>query len=158
MNSLTQTLNNMELESDEEELSQYFGGIYMIWKDENPIYINSFIYEDFEANTEYKADKKLWENIQEDFIKNPFSELNQEIGDVLEIEIQIVDCHLFNEDETYENIKEMLENELRIYQLSHLDNDENVIKKRKDNYNMTDLLDALDDCLEMDELFGEEDE
>ena len=97
-------------------------------------------------------------NIQEDFIKNPFSELNQEIGDVLEIEIQIVDCHLFNEDETYENIKEMLENELRIYQLSHLDNDENVIKKRKDNYNMTDLLEALDDCLEMDELFGEEDE
>ena len=136
----------MELESDE-ELPQYFGGIYTIWKEENPIYVNYFIYEDYKVNTEYKADNKLLEKHKKDFRKNPFSELNESIDDIDNIEIEIVDCHLFNEDEPYEYIKDILKKELRIYQLSYLDNDENVIKKKKDNYNMTDLLDALETCL-----------
>ena len=158
MNSLTNNLSNMDLSNDDEELPQYFGGIYTIWKGQMPIYVNYFIYEDYEANTEYKADLKLWESHSEDFRKNPFSELNQAIKNIDDknIEIQIVDCHLFNNDEVYVNIKGMLKDELRIYQLSHSDNNENVIKKRKDNYNMTDLLEALETCLFMDEIFGEE--
>ena len=76
----------------------------------------------------------------------------------LNIEIQIIDCHLFKEEEDHDDVIDMLENELRIYQLSHLDNDNNVIKKRKDTYNMRELLESLEQCLEIDELFGEEEE
>ena len=56
----------------EDETPVYFGGIYTIWKANNPIYINYFIYKDYEANTEYKADKLLWEQHSEDFIQNRF--------------------------------------------------------------------------------------
>ena len=83
--------------------------------------------------------------------------MNQEIENIADIEIEIIESHLFN-DEEYENVKEMLEDELEIHQMSRMSNDENVVKKRKDAYNMTDLMEALEYCLEMDELFGEEDE
>ena len=152
IDTLCDDLSNMQMEDDE----QYFGGIYAIWKGNNPIYINYFIYEDYEVNTEYKADSKLWKMHEEDFEKNRFSELNQEIKNISDIEIQIVDCHLFKEDEKYNDILNMLKNELHIYQLSYLKDNKNVIKKRKDTYNMTELLVSLEHCLEMDELFGEE--
>ena len=149
VDTLCNNLSDMQIEEEEEEKHQYFGGIYVIWKDGNPIYVNYFIYEDYEANTEYKADSKLWEMHKKDFEMNRFSELNQAIRDIHNnnIEIQIVDCHLFREDEQYDDVINMLENELRIYQLSHLDNDNNVIKKRKDTYNMRDLLESLEQCL-----------
>lgn len=135
----------------------YFAGIYGIWKENNPIYINYFIYENFEADTEYKADKKLWEKHKNDFHKNHFSELNQSIENINDIEIHIIDSHLF-EEETYNDIKNLMDDELQNYQESHIKEGNNVIKKRKDVYNMTDLLESLEYCLEMDELFGEEDE
>ena len=146
----------MMMDTDEKRPS-YFGGIYTIWKEQEPIFVDYFIYEDYEADTKYKADDELWEKHNKDLRENPFSELNQEIENIADIEIEIIESHLFN-DEEYENVKEMLEDELEIHQMSRMSNDENVVKKRKDAYNMTDLMEALEYCLEMDELFGEEDE
>jgi len=134
---------------------QYFAGFYIIWKGENPIFIDSFIFRDYEANTEYKADKLLWEHHKEDFRKNRFSELNESIGDLSKIDIEIIECHLFNKDDTYKEIKEIVDYQLNIFRKEY---GENVFKKKKDNYNMTDLLESLEYCLEVDELFGEQDE
>ena len=142
----------------EDEKPVYFGGIYTIWKDHLPIYVNYFLYKDFIANTEYKAQNKIWKKYEKDFIENRFSELNQSIGNMENIDIIITDSHLFNEDSTYKSVTESLNKELSLYQKSYEETDDNVIKKKTDAYNMRELLEALEYCLEIDELFGEEDE
>jgi len=141
----------------EDQQPQYFGGFYLIWKGTNPIFIDTFIYQDWEANTEYKADGLLWKHHTKDFQQNRFSELNESIGSISDIEIQIIECHLFNEEETYKEIKEILDYEINIYKELYKSEGDNVFKKRKDAYNMKDLLEALEECLLTDELFGDED-
>lgn len=135
------------------ETPEYFVGIYTIWHNDKIILVDSFIYED--CYTEYQADALLWEDLKEECKKNRFSELGEFIYNTKDLDIDIVESHFF-EDEQYKNIVEMLETNLEIYKATQ--QEKLSIKGRQDNYNMTDLLEALDFCLEMDELFGEEDE
>ena len=98
--------------------------------------------------------KKLWEKHRKDFIQNRFSELNKTIGDIdsQHLEIEIIESHLFDEEETYNLVEELL-----IEHLEHIKGEygEGLVKKTKDNYNMSELMKALEDDLLMNELFGD---
>lgn len=132
----------------------YFAGFYNLWKNNNVIFTYYFIFE--KEMSERKTEKKIWKIHYKDFEQNRFSELNQSIGDIYDIEVQIIESHYFNK-ESYEEIESSLQDELKNYQQCHQDNGINVQKNRKDNYNMNDLSSALDNAILMDELFGGED-
>jgi hypothetical protein len=156
MNNICERLSNiMNEQSDldcENDKPIYFGGIYLLWKNGNVIYGNIFIYESAQAYDDYSADKELWKFHCKDFQENRFSELNKSIENLNDITIEILESNLFSEDESYSFIEELLK--------EHLENfkDEfgnNMVKQIKDAYNMKGLMEALNNDLLMDELFGE---
>jgi len=173
MDNLCEEMNGMNIEEDnfydrcydadddfdcENEKPEYFAGFYVLWKGEEAIFADYFIFDSEIADDEYKADKQLWRQHEEDMKLNPFSQLNESIGNLKDIELYIIDSHLF-EEEDYEKIKSMLVEKVEDFRQEYKDNDEGFLyKKKTDAYNMTELLDALETCIMMDDLFGEEDE
>lgn len=143
----------------ENEKPRYFGGFYVLWKGEQAIFADYFIFDSEIADDEYKADKQLWRQHEEDIKINPFSQLNEAIGNLKNIELYIVDSYLFEEEEDYNSIKNMLIEKVTEFREEYKQNDEGFLyKKQTDAYNMTELLDALETCIMMDDLFGEDEE
>jgi len=149
MNTFHKEDNFMDEESDNEE-TIYFGGIYVIWDGIYIIHTNIFIYDKKICPNEYTADKLLLEFHRRDFQVNRFSELNETIQDFNTIELSIIDSFTFDEEESYKFIVEVLTERMEIYKK----NNHEKICKTKDAYNMTDLLEALNEVVLMDDLFG----
>jgi len=146
-------MNNIKLEDSSFEFDEdtnYFGGIYIIWDGLNIILMKTFIYNATICPNEYTADKLLLEYHRRDFQKNRFSELNERIEDFNNIELSILDSYLFNNDESYSFIDEVLNDRLEMFKK----NNDKDICKTKDAYNMSDLLEALNEIVFMDNLFG----
>ena len=135
---------------------RYLAGFYNIYKDGNVIFTYYFTFE--KNMSQRKTEHKIWKTHNKDFQKNRFSELNQCIGDMNDIEIDIIEAHYFEEEDTYQMIESSLQDGLPNYQESYKEQGQQVKKNRKDNYNMNDLGNALDEAMMMDDLFGEEEE
>ena len=135
---------------------QYFAGFYNIYKNGNTIFTYYFILDNVRSNED--AETEIWNVHNNDFNKNRFSELNQCIGNMGDIEIEIFESHFFGDSESYKTIESSLQDNLVIYRESYKEQGDNVQKNRKDNYNMNDLGNALDEAMMMDDLFGEEEE
>lgn len=148
--------NQMEDLDFENNKPRYFAGFYNIYKNGNVIFTYYFIFE--KEMSQNKTERKIWKLHNKDFQQNQFSELNQSIGDMNDIEIDIIESHYFNEEDSYKMIESSLQDGLGCYQESYKQQGEEVQKNRKDNYNMNDLGNALDDAMMMDELFGSDDE
>ena len=138
----------------------YYTGFYVIWKGIYPIHTDYFIFDSQEADEEYKADRLLWDKHTIDFNKNRFSELNQAIGNLDDIDITIEESHLFDESYSYEDIENEILEQYDIFrekiEEDFGDGEQTLCKKKKDNYNMSNLMDALEQDLLLEELFGED--
>jgi len=143
--------SDTSLDEDEMETTEYFGGLYVIWEGIYIIHINWFIYEKSVCSNDYKADKLLLDYHRKDFQENRFSELNETIKDINNIELSIIDSYLFEDEEKYDFIVEVLKERIEIYKK----NNNNKICKTNDAYNMSALLDAINEIVLMDELFGD---
>lgn len=119
---------------------KYFYGFYVIWKNDKIIHCCDFIYPTVIADSLYKVDKLLWKKHKKDFKENPFSELNESIGNLKDIELEICETFYSTDDNNYkENILIEMEMFQRNYEIYGPD-DEHIFKKTNDPYNMKDLI------------------
>lgn len=143
-------MSDLDCENDQ---PMYFGGVYLLWKDGKVVYGNTFIFESAEAFDDYSADKKIWDFHCKDFQENRYSELNKAIGNLNEIDIEILESHMFDENESYQFVDELLKEHFENFKTEY---GNGMVKQTRDAYNMKDLIKALNDDLLMDELFGDE--
>jgi len=146
INNLCDTFKNMNMEDDysdsEDQMETtdiYFGGVYIIWKNNKVIHCDYFIYNSNIANDEYQADRELIKRHREDFYKNRYSELNSKIDNIDTISFEIIESNLFTHNDDYYDIINVLKSVLQTW-LNDLDY---TTLKRKDPYNMTEMLGAL---------------
>ena len=119
----------------------FFGGIYIIWKNNKVIHCDYFIFNSNVANDEYQADRELIKNHKKDFFKNNFSQLNLQIQNFDTISFEIIESNLFTIDDDYNDIVKVLKSVLKSW-LNDLDY---TNLKRKDPYDMSELLDCIND-------------
>jgi len=119
----------------------FFGGIYIIWKNNKVIHCDYFIFNSNVANDEYQADRELIKNHKKDFFKNNCSQLNLQIQNFDTISFEIIESNLFTIDDDYNDIVKVLKSVLKSW-LNDLDY---TNLKRKDPYDMSELLDCIND-------------
>lgn len=129
---------------------RYYAGFYIIWKNSVPIFANYFVFHENDANNKYKADKRIWENHIRDFAENPYSELNEAIDNMFDIDIEIINGILFEPKFTYEEIEREIQFQFwefkRNYKL--IEGKDTLFKKTKDAYNMRDMINVIDEIIE----------
>jgi len=134
--------NNIENSDNEMEMNDvFFGGVYIIWKNNKVIHCDYFIFNSNVANDEYQADRELIKNHKKDFFKNNCSELNLQIQNFDTISFEIIESNLFTIDDDYNDIVKVLKSVLKSW-LNDLDY---TNLKRKDPYDMSELLDCIND-------------
>lgn len=136
--------NNTIDETVDETDIEYFAGIFILEKNNKPIYSNWFIFDDVKNN--YSADRKIWEQLNKEFLERRFSELGQVIGDINDptLRLYIDDSALFMNGESYFDIQELLTDQLNIVKETFNDDNIKVHRDRKDNYDMSALKNELD--------------
>jgi hypothetical protein len=140
----------MEKTYQSNKSDKYYTGIYFITKNNQPIYCNYFIFDNIED--EYQADKKLWEFHVENFNKQKFSELNEKIEDIYgrDINIVIEEGKLF-EDEERKELESLMGDYVNVYREKYLEQGIKTYQNTKDNYDMTDMINALNEIIAGDD-------
>ena len=140
-------MNTLFGENDDGTLYSYYAGIYILEKDGVPIYSDYFIFDD--VKDQYTADKKIWNNLREIFMRKRFSELGESIGDINDsrLKLYIEDSALFENGETFMEIESLLKEQLNVVRENYNEDNIKVYKNTKDAYDMSALKDVIEDII-----------
>ena len=141
--SFSKIFDDMEGETDVE----YYGGIFILEKNGIPIYSNYFIFDDI--TDQYMADAKLWKMLRKTFNEKRFSDFGEVIGDIDDpkLKLYIEDAALFNNGETFMDVKSLLEEQLDLVRENFNEDNIQVFQSMKDPYDVSELKKVLEDII-----------